>query len=75
MPAETTENYVVTTEQETLKEETTEMEEIKEKVSLDGKRVIFIGNSYVYHGRTVMNVSSSVMTQAARGQSALRAHS
>ena len=35
-------------------------------MELDGKRVIFIGNSYVYHGRTVMNVSSSVMTQAAR---------
>ena len=65
-PAETTENDVVTTEQETTKEEITEMEEIKEKVSLDGKRVIFIGNSYVYHGRTVMNVSSSVMTQAER---------
>ena len=64
--AETTENEVITTEPETTKEETTEMEEIKEKVSLDGKRVIFIGNSYVYHGRTVMNVSSSVMTQAER---------
>lgn len=66
VPAETTENEVITTEPETTKEETTEMEEIKEKVSLDGKRVIFIGNSYVYHGRTVMNVSSSVMTQAER---------
>ena len=65
-PAETTENDVVTTEQETTKEETTEMEEIKEKVSLDGKRVIFIGNSYVYYGRSVLNVSSSVMTQAER---------
>ena len=65
-PAETTANDIVTTESETTIEETTEMEEIKEKVSLDGKRVIFIGNSYVYHGRTVMNVSSSVMTQAER---------
>lgn len=66
VPAETTENEVVTTEPETTIEETTEMEEIKEKVSLDGKRVIFIGNSYVYYGRTVINKSSSVMTQAER---------
>lgn len=66
IPAETTENEIITTEPETTPEETTEMEEIKEKVSLDGKRVIFIGNSYVYYGRSVMSVSSSVMTQEAR---------
>ena len=66
VPAETTENEMITTEPETTIEETTEMEEIKEKVSLDGKRVIFIGNSYVYYGRSVLNVSSSVMTQAER---------
>ncbi|MBQ8331375.1 MAG: SGNH/GDSL hydrolase family protein [Clostridia bacterium] len=41
-------------------------EEPAELVSLDGKRVIFIGNSYVYYGRTVINQSSSVMTQAKR---------
>ncbi len=66
IPAETTENEVITTEPETTIEETTEMEEIKETVSFDGKRVIFIGNSYVYYGRSVLNVSSSVMTQAER---------
>ena len=66
VPAETTENEIITTEPETTIEETTEMEETKEKVSLDGKRVIFIGNSYVYYGRSVLNVSSSVMTQAER---------
>ena len=66
VPAETTENEVVTTEPETTIEETTEMEEIEKKVSLDGKRVIFIGNSYVYYGRTVINKSSSIMTQAER---------
>jgi hypothetical protein len=66
IPAETTENEVVTTEPETTIEETTEMEEIKETVSLDGKRVIFIGNSYVYYGRTVINQSTSVMAQAER---------
>ncbi len=66
IPAETTENEVITTEPENTIEETTEMEEINEKVSLDGKRVIFIGNSYVYYGRTVINQSSSVMTQAER---------
>lgn len=64
--SETTENEVITTKPEITIEETTEMEEIKEKVSLDGKRVIFIGNSYVYYGRTVINQSSSVMTQAER---------
>ena len=65
-PAETTENEAITTEPETTAEETSEMEEIKERVSLDGKRVIFIGNSYVYYGRTVINKSTSVMTQAER---------
>ena len=64
--AETTEIEIVTTKPETKIEETTEMEEIKENVSLDGKRVIFIGNSYVYYGRTVINQSTSVMTQAER---------
>ena len=66
VPAETTVEEVITTDFETTIEETTEMEEIKEKVSLDGKRVIFIGNSYVYYGRTVINKSTSVMTQAER---------
>ena len=65
--SDTTEaEQINTAEETTAREEITEMEEIKEKISLDGKRVIFIGNSYVYHGRTVMNVSSSVMTQAER---------
>ncbi len=66
IPADTTENEVITTELKTQKEETTEMEEKTEKVSFDGKRVIFIGNSYVYYGRSVLNVSSSVMSQAER---------
>ena len=65
--SDTTEaEQINTAEETTAREETTEMEEIKEKVSLDGKRVIFIGNSYVYHGRTVMTAASSVMTQAER---------
>ena len=66
VPAETTENEMITTEPETTIEETTKMKENNEKVSLDGKRVIFIGNSYVYYGRTVINKSTSVMTQAER---------
>ncbi len=66
VPDEAKDNEIITTEPETTIEETIEMEEIKEKVSLDGKRVIFIGNSYVYYGRTVLNQSSSVMTQAER---------
>ena len=35
-----------------------------EKVSLDGKRVIFIGNSHTYYGKTVINKSD--VTQEAR---------
>ena len=62
VPTETTENEIITTEQETTVAETTAMEYMKEPVSLDGKRVIFIGNSYVYYGRTVINKSSSIMT-------------
>ena len=63
---EITAEEVITTDVETTSEESTEMEEIKKNVSLDGKRVIFIGNSYVYYGRTVINKSTSVMTQAER---------
>ena len=66
VPTETTVEAAITTDFETTIEEGTEMKEIKEKVSLDGKRVIFIGNSYVYYGRTVINKSTSVMTQAER---------
>jgi len=53
-------------EETSAREETTTAEEKDETVSLDGKRVIFIGNSYVYYGRSVIYKSSSVMTQAER---------
>ena len=33
---------------------------------LDGKRVIFLGNSYVYYGQTVLNRHRSVLGQAER---------
>ena len=33
---------------------------------LDGKKIIFIGNSYTYYGQTVHNGSSSNLTQAKR---------
>ncbi len=33
---------------------------------LDGKKVIFVGNSYVYYGQTVLNKPKSVLTQAER---------
>ena len=72
IPSETTENEVITTEPEITQEETTALdettkaEEKEETVSLDGKRVIFIGNSYVYYGRSVMNMSSSYMKQDVR---------
>ncbi len=67
-PPDTTEAEPANTTEEIItQEETTKMEEeIKEPVSLDGKRVIIIGNSYVYYGRSVINRSSSIMTQAER---------
>ncbi len=65
-PDGTAEKESIAAEPETTIEETAAMEDKKETVSLDGKRVIFIGNSYVYYGRTVINKSSSVMTQAER---------
>lgn len=37
------------------------------KSGLDGKKVIFVGNSYVYYGQTVLNKPKSVLTQAERG--------
>lgn len=33
---------------------------------LDGKKVIFIGNSHTYYGKTVIEKTQSVLTQAAR---------
>ncbi len=47
-------------------EPVTEAPEPPEPVSLDGKSVIIIGNSYVYNGKTVITQSSSLYTQAAR---------
>ena len=36
------------------------------KYELDGKKIIFIGNSYTYYGQTVIGGSSSNLTQAKR---------
>lgn len=33
---------------------------------LDGKKIIFIGNSYTYYGKTVLEKKQSILTQAAR---------
>lgn len=33
---------------------------------LDGKKIIFIGNSYTYYGKTVLEKKQSVLTQSAR---------
>ena len=71
-PDTTEADPITTAEDTTAQEETTEMdettkaEEKEETVSLDGKRVIFIGNSYVYYGRSVLGRSTSIMTQAER---------
>ncbi|MBE6641068.1 MAG: discoidin domain-containing protein [Ruminococcaceae bacterium] len=51
---------------EPITEPVTEAPEPEEKISLDGKRVIIIGNSYVFNGKTVITQSSSVYTQAPR---------
>ncbi|MBQ8850005.1 MAG: hypothetical protein IJ011_06735 [Clostridia bacterium] len=34
--------------------------------SLDGKKIIFIGNSYTYYGQTVLEKSQTYLTQASR---------
>ena len=44
---------------------TCDKEEEKELVSLDGKKIIFIGNSYTYYGQTVIRDTTS-LTQAKR---------
>jgi len=46
--------------------ETEAPEPVTEPVSLDGKKVIIIGNSYVYSGKMVDTVPASQYTQAAR---------
>lgn len=58
----------VTTEPATepATEPVTEAPVLSEPVSLDGTKVIIIGNSYVYHGKTVITQSSSAYSQAAR---------
>ena len=35
-------------------------------VSLDGKKIIFIGNSYTYYGKTVLEKKQTYLTQASR---------
>lgn len=53
------------TEVETQKE--TEPEEIEPALtSLDGKSIIFIGNSYTYYGQTVLEKSQKYLTQEER---------
>ena len=43
------------------------VEEPVEKVNvLDGKKIIFIGNSHTYYGKTVLEKTQSVLTQDAR---------
>ena len=54
----------VGTEDETTTE-TNEGENTEANV-LDGKKVIFIGNSHTYYGKTVLEKKQSVLTQAAR---------
>lgn len=43
-----------------------EEDEEKEPSILDGKKVIFLGNSHTYYGRTVLGKSVSVLSQAQR---------
>ena len=37
-----------------------------EVTSLDGKKIIFIGNSYTYYGKTVLEKKQTILTQAER---------
>ena len=43
-----------------------EEEEVTGPVSLDGKSIIFIGNSYTYYGQTVLEKSQKYLTQEER---------
>ena len=40
--------------------------EMTERVSLDGKKIIFFGQSHVYYGNTVLETGTSVLTQEER---------
>ena len=52
------------TETPTTEETPTQKE--PEVTSLDGKKIIFIGDSFVYYGQTVLEKSQSYLTQASR---------
>lgn len=55
----------VTTPEVTTKEESKE-EAVVGKQALQGKKVIFIGNSHTYYGNTVIQKANDVLTQSAR---------
>jgi len=43
-----------------------EIEEPETEISLDGKKIIFIGDSFIYYGNLVLEKSNNVLTQEAR---------
>ncbi|MBQ8432326.1 MAG: hypothetical protein IJX28_05535 [Clostridia bacterium] len=54
----------VPTEESTTEQEPPVKE--PETVSLDGKKIIFIGNSFIYYGQTVLEKKQTYLTQAER---------
>lgn len=65
-PTPSTESSVTTAAQTTEPPTTEAPLPERETVSLDGKKVIIIGNSYVYNGKAVITKSSSLYTQKQR---------
>ena len=58
--AATTEAITETTTEETPNQKDPEV------TSLNGKKIIFIGNSYTYYGKTVLEKKQTILTQAER---------
>ena len=68
-PTETEAVTEAPAETEALTETETEVKEeenVTELTSLDGKSIIFIGNSYTYYGQTVLEKSQKYLTQEER---------
>ena len=61
-----TETEAVTEPEAPAETESKEEEPVPQMKSLDGKSIIFIGNSYTYYGQTVLEKSQKYLTQEER---------
>ena len=65
LPTDTVETEKPRTEATSETEDNTNKKEEKSHM-LDGKKIIFVGNSFTYYGKTVLEKTQSVLTQSAR---------